>query len=671
MLRINKITLKRFMRIEDASLDFSKDNIILVTGENGEGKSALLEAIAICMCEHKRGTSFKDYVKVGHRNAHIEMSVTVKGTGDILFDVFLNDKGGTPYERTITIGDKEYKNSECNGILQNLNLMFYSNIIFAMQQESDIIKLTPMQRIRFMQQVFNFNFEDKTKLIESEMETNKNIANLLQGKIDVLSEEKKFSYVKSELPCSEDDYNEYKRVISDLEVELQKIDEHNKKAKDVEIKKQGIEQTIKHKKAVIDEHNATIEKLKQQKSEIENSVDKNDYDALLNEDLDKIKEASNAIELLQNEYAQKVEQHRKLNNKIIELNAAKKHIEDNVKKIENGKCPICGKDFEQHDMESFTDEVNKIVNEISEIKLQMNDINLAKTEETMKNDEQALKLLENKMNSHKVAQANQKGQKDRLLTIDIQVADLKSKIVECERDIEANVRLNDQFILMETKDASDISSKINDLYHKATAYETAVKTNKMVDDEYAKFLNNEEVRKKELDENKTKLQNLTAKNKTYEESLYLLNDKLIPYIIIKKCKTISNVMNDLIHRCFPYIDTGISHKNKGVEIIFRPDNRQNIEKNSIMASGFQKELISVAFRLALCKLYGLSFSFFDEIDSQSSEENSEILYNYILSLNLFEQIFIISQRKSTIDFIYNNYDVSVYKAANNTYAKLK
>ena len=61
----------------------------------------------------------------------------------------------------------------------------------------------------------------------------------------------------------------------------------------------------------------------------------------------------------------------------------------------------------------------------------------------------------------------------------------------------------------------------------------------------------------------------------------------------------------------------------------------------------------------------MSFSFFDEIDSSSSQKNSEIVMNYLITSSIFNQLFFITQKKTTVDYIvYNFPDVALIQAKN-------
>ena len=64
MLKLQKLEMTNFMCVSHAELEFTDSNVVLLVGENGEGKSTVLEAIAFCLdSEHKKADTFGDFIK--------------------------------------------------------------------------------------------------------------------------------------------------------------------------------------------------------------------------------------------------------------------------------------------------------------------------------------------------------------------------------------------------------------------------------------------------------------------------------------------------------------------------------------------------------------------------------------------------------------------------------
>ena len=117
-------------------------------------------------------------------------------------------------------------------------------------------------------------------------------------------------------------------------------------------------------------------------------------------------------------------------------------------------------------------------------------------------------------------------------------------------------------------------------------------------------------------------------------------------------------------------------KKSGVEFFYDYtndiENKDEKDLNSIkMASGFEKSLMTIIFKLSLCKMYGISFSLLDEIDSAADDENSENLFNMILGSNIVEQLFIITHKPYTKNLLQDFSDKSVvYSVSKGNFAML-
>lgn len=529
MLKISNIELTNFMRISHAKLDFSQDNIILITGENGEGKSALLEAIAICMCEHKRGSSFKDYVKVGNDNAHIELSAVIKGQGEIVFDVFLNERGGTPYERVITWNGREYRNSECNEVLQNLNLIFYSDIIFAMQQESDIVRLTPAQRAKFMQQIFNFDFEDKINEIKAEADTNINLLQLTKGKLDVLSKAKDKPILDyRERPLSEEDFEERKSVLAYLQNELTKITEYNNEAKAKQQEKHNLEQKLAGLKA---QHELIVAQMQTYTNIISTKVPSKsleEWDKLIKEEIDLWRQKEEEHKALADKQVELNNQKQKASDKVKEAQFHIKSIEDKMKQVDSGKCPICGKDFTEHDksdlaaeLEEFYNAKTESANEVTSLDKKINEVS------------EQIQRINGEMNNfqRKVMDYKTKRAADEHIIGDVKFAyEERAKtgdtLQQNEKDINTLTVLIDIHEDVEFKDASDIAAKITELQNSINNYNAVVDYNSQLAATEKQWEMEEAQRIANLEVEKEKYNALSKKNKNLEEVIDLIGTKL-------------------------------------------------------------------------------------------------------------------------------------------------
>lgn len=86
----------------------------------------------------------------------------------------------------------------------------------------------------------------------------------------------------------------------------------------------------------------------------------------------------------------------------------------------------------------------------------------------------------------------------------------------------------------------------------------------------------------------------------------------------------------------------------GVEFYYTVDYTTNRWLSVKMASGAQAAILSLAWRVAIAKLYGVTTILLDEIDADCTDENSKLLYEFVASLDMFHQIILISHRKEAL-----------------------
>ena len=127
-------------------------------------------------------------------------------------------------------------------------------------------------------------------------------------------------------------------------------------------------------------------------------------------------------------------------------------------------------------------------------------------------------------------------------------------------------------------------------------------------------------------------------------------DNLFPnFIIVQACERLEDFINSIIYKVFPNMRVSLELSRSGVTFMYTLDGEEPIPVS--MASGAQKTILALAYQIALAKMYGLSCIFLDEADAAMSDENSKIVYEFILSLEDFTQIFFISHRKESLNVL--------------------
>ena len=114
-------------------------------------------------------------------------------------------------------------------------------------------------------------------------------------------------------------------------------------------------------------------------------------------------------------------------------------------------------------------------------------------------------------------------------------------------------------------------------------------------------------------------------------------------------------------------------KKNGVEFYYIPNIREFEKTKDIsklenwlstkMTSSFEKELLNIAWRVALAKAYNLDILLLDEVDASSSIENSNRVFQEISNLG-FSQLLIITHKPQVIDILKEKHKVTLYTVEN-------
>jgi DNA repair exonuclease SbcCD ATPase subunit len=210
------------MSISDLDLDFN-NKVILISGANGQGKSSIIDAISLCFVSKKRSTSYQDYVQQGKEFAKIILDCIINNE-PVNFDIQLNLIKGNPFQIALTYKGKTYHNKETEEIIESFGLNYYSDLIFSMQNDDDITKLTPAQRAYYLQKLLNFNFDEQKITLKKSMDQFEEILKVNNTEIPLkqnfLQKEKDSIEELKQLLETEEDIKNIKSILSKKELEL-------------------------------------------------------------------------------------------------------------------------------------------------------------------------------------------------------------------------------------------------------------------------------------------------------------------------------------------------------------------------------------------------------------------------------------------------------------------
>lgn len=674
MLRLNNLHLAHFMCITEADLDFNA-NCVIIEGDNGQGKSAIMEAVAICLSERKRSDSVKEFVQKGFEHAKIILDLTYNGE-DIHFDVNLNLKGGTPLERDVTYKGKHYINSEVTTLINDLEFTFYSDIIISMQGADDIATMTPTQRLNLLQKLFQFDFTEQIKPIETKIDEAIQSKTVNAEKIDFLekanikNQSTLDGLVEKEYTFSKEEYDNYKKELSEKQ---QKLDASNDA---LEKSNRSLQEKAKMENKVNSLENERKTLIKQLEESRKAQDELNEFDCqgkavVINNDINIIKEVCNkATDDIHSkkELLEKLRSDRSLKSETLgTLKANNAIILKKFKLIESGICPECGQST--HNLHTEQLEKDKTENETQLKIFSDNILNIGQEEKRIQDEIAQLREAVNDANTdiaHKESElksvydnytriASRVLSSEKLEELNNKIKEIDDDILKCREVIDANNKLLQETEQL-TLQRSQLKDEVKQIADKIKEADEVHDHNKIVNIQRASIKNNISENENIIKELKNSISQTDVDIQVYNEVLKVLDKELPNYLVVKTCARLEQEMNNFVNIVFPSFRLRLLQSRRGVEFFYTTDlniDMTDLKKliNSKMASGYERSVLGLAFKVALCKAYGLSFIALDEIDAAASEGNSVLTMESLISSNTFNQIFFITHKEATRDVI--------------------
>ncbi|MBP7820120.1 MAG: hypothetical protein KA027_01920 [Candidatus Methanofastidiosum sp.] len=690
-MKINKISLKNWMNISEASLDFT-DGINVLYGNTGEGKSAILEAIAFCLLDHKKGDKWAEYIKTDEESFSIHMEVQLTNNKE---DIAIFDYSGSASDssmsKNILYNGATYTNSTATEFINSkLDVPMLKNSVFNLQTSESISSFSPAERREIFKKLFNSDFSDIVEKIKNETADLKEKIGYADRDIQTL---KAKEYVKVRpIFIDEEVYTASLKEVSELTEQsktlFETISSLDKMIQDEKMKKLSWDREYS---TLVGEQNLLSEKLK-------NLISSRDsLQAKLNTIDETILGCNNNII----DYTTKLEAEQKesgatyemLNAKKLELEADKKKIDTLVvKKIhkqthlatnKEGFCNSCGQECSPQNVVEIEKELEAITNEHRALEETYNICKalVAKLEdEDRVRNTKIIVLKTNIQNEKNILETNKK-YKD---SYSEEMISIPNKIAEAEK------ALNDKKIAIESLESMkpDVSSvegyeKDKETIKTQKAVVDTILSEKKIDiaeTEKNKAINeerrkaNERVAEEEI-KDKERIALLTKEieesKKTILESATLqkIFDVDFPnYINTKACSILQDHMNTFMKPIKENLELMLNQNKKGVEFKYRSRNEKSF-RSTKMASGFETALLTLAFKTSVAEFYNSSLLICDEPDKTSTEADSAKLFEILTGMTKFEQLFVITHKPAAMEFLKES-GSNIYYVKNGTFTKI-
>ncbi len=645
MVKLHSISLTNFMNIEQLDMEFEDHTTIMIGGGNGEGKSALVAALALALVGYRKGDSYRDYVRRGYEEARIELYADMYGY-PIHYDIHLRNKQYVqPMERTIHYRDKTYNNSECKILLDELDVDYLEHVMFLYQNSNSIADLRPAERAKLLKKLFHFEFDDHVAILKKRLEDEQTRLHDTSVRYEEASK-REFSLIRLLPEISEKDTGEWKRLLSKQRKELSSLEHYDEEYV------QNFERELQEARSNFRARDSWYRKNESQIRQKEKEADRvrEELNTLaivpVEGDLDDLRSKLAALKKQEKEYDQQLAilMHRKT------------ALEQQLSIAATGVCYACGHEVDEEHVQSLQQSLRdlKEEKELVSAKASALDNRAVSLQEVIWSLEAYHKKIEYKQ------------------TLENQLTSILQQVVELQNSFResGNAREFAKNTLDEMEVRAQQIQKIKERIQQKKAIETSISTLEQKLEEAVKSTSiNQERRKMNEDlllrknEHAELLSSLSEQYNTYatqvdvlRQSIAIFETDFPNYIILKTCAQLENYINGFIQKVFPYMRVKLKPSRSGVEFFYVSQSSEDDWLSVKMASGAQSAILSLAWRVAVAKLYGISTIILDEADASATEETAQIIYQFIAELDAFDQLIFISHKQQAMKEVSSRID---------------
>jgi DNA repair exonuclease SbcCD ATPase subunit len=686
----NSILLENFGIVRKFAKQFDRQ-ILVVSGENGMGKSTLLKAIMLAVFDEHDGTLadyinwdseyFKVIVGFSHRGVQYESTVYYDGATD----------------RTLRFGNEVLKGEEAKKKIKEIfDVDLLKAAMLAVEQQIDVVNTKPAERRDYLKRIYDIEFKYQISVLEDEIKGHElELAKRTATQTEI--ENRQYSVPETLIyPFGETEYELNKsnlelarKTLSDIENQLRiyqriksDIDKLIQESNQLDIQIESANKEIIHgnnslmslperKRVLLEElETKKVNQLKVNSEGLANSTAR-----LVSIENERKNIFLERLPLFDNDEYTRISQ---------ELYTKKSKL----KELQSARdvCPTCGQNINTPEhIEKRKIEIGGLINSISELTNRFTNLSSSKknreeaeTRNKQKTDRK--NYLDNQLalESEKQKTIQLKGQ-SATDKIDSEITRLDSDIVSEEKHlreiISTKEKSRDNLIIqlqniqkrldearLKINEASDIplektKQRIIELEKSIRSYDDIVSRNQEIEKMKRQVFLQKEQDIKQLEIIRDEVQVLNKLISDAKFGVKILKTEFPVYVISRVVKDIEKSMNDFLKRTYGgRYNVEVSDKKNALHILYGPK-----KKDVSLASGYEKQIFSSAFRLALCRAMGNKSVLLDEVDSAASEKNSEVLYNVLGELvgNGIEQMIVISHKSSTRSLLESDYDAEV------------
>lgn len=672
---IKKLELIDFMKFNHKVFNFA-DDLAIVIGGNGTGKSSILEALALSFQVKDRGSSVQRYIRHGKTSATVKLTCNWLGK-DLVIESTFATAGARRIHRVVTYDGNTYEDTRANNYL----LEFFDNrslvVAFALQGNEKFLTTSRTTNLKNLINLLQLDFSKELVYTKGQVNTFEkektevlNEINRQQGAYEVLIKNKeqtdsRLVELKKQLELVE---NGVPVDINNLDTQLFEL-------------KNNLQEILKAKQSsdnLLLNLNAAKSQLQTNKNNLQNvdnqlsnlPVDADIQDTKETEDL--ISKLNQEILDLQNTISQIGQASTEVNNNLTVLRTKQSFELKRKQQLADGICPTCLQKVEKAASLELDQKIQQIATDMENLEKTLQEKDQAKldAEKQLNEVKQQGATADKQLNEIQKKNAEIEHSKALKETLLGSKKSLEQLISSSQTTVDDLQKQYSESVVDRSQEISEYQNKINEIESQKTnalnlsQQKISVKNGISECEQLLNRLKNDiEITKQNIDAKTASLETIQKDIEKWTKAQETFT--LLPKIHLKTFIDDIKVVCSSIAAEFGYKGIDILSDEKGIDFILQDWPLEDVTEANTeyeMCSAFERNLINLSLVYALSRMFRVPFVCIDELDSSADIENTAKLGELVKLILQYTPVVTVSHDSSLVDsLLQSNYKVSILK----------
>lgn len=672
---IKKLELTDFMKFNHKVFNFA-DDLAIVIGGNGTGKSAILEALALSFQVKDRGSSVQRYIRHGKNSATVKLTCSWLGKELVIESTFAN-VGARRIHRVVTYDGKTYEDTRANNYLQE----FFDNrslvVAFALQGNEKFLTTSRSANLKNLISLLQLDFSKELAYTKGQVNTFEkektevlNEINKQKGAYDILIKNKaqteaRLTELKKQLELVETgepvDLSKLDTQLFELKNNLQEILKAKQSSDNLLLSLNTAKTQLQTNKNNLQNVDSQLSNLPSE-TKVQDTKETEDLISKLNQEILDLQNTISQINQASNE----------VNNNLTVLKTKQAFELNRKQQLANGICPTCLQAIEKATSLELDQKIQQIAADMENLEKTLQEKNQSKldTEKQLSEIKQQEIAADKQLNEIQKKNAEIEHSKALKETLLNSKKSLEQLISTSQATVDDLQKQYSESVVDRSQEITEYQSKINEIEsQKSNALslsqqKVSVETGIKECEQLLNRLNNDiESTKQTIDIKTTALESIQKDIEKWTKSQETF--ALLPKIHLKTFIDDIKVVCSSIAAEFGYKGIDIVSDEKGIDFVLQDWPLEDVSEANTeyeMCSAFERNLINLSLVYALSRMFRVPFVCIDELDSSADIENTAKLGELVKLILQYTPVVTVSHDSSLVSsLMQSNYKVSILK----------